>query len=728
MRFFNQFPTYKQHDRMDCGPACLKIIAEHYGKKITLDYLREICFTNRSGTSLLSLNSAACKIGFRTESVKLEVDGLIKKGNLPCIAFWQQKHFIVIYKVTATTVYISDPAHGLLTYPKKELIKNWADEGGRGIVLILKPTDDFNRLQEGLEQKQGISTVLPYMKPHKRLVWKLVVALIIGSGLQFLFPFLTQSIVDTGIKNKDLHFIYLVLLGQLFLFMGRTVMEVFRNYMMLHLSNRLNINMLSDFFRKLMRLPLGFFDIKFVGDILQRINDHNRIEQFLTSGTLNVLFSVLSLFVFGIVLCWFSPLIFGIFAIGSLLYLFWVKLFMKKRAALDYKRFSQLSLNQEKNIELIMGMPEIKLHGAEDISHGQWQKLQNQLYGLNMQNLMLRQWQSVGASVINELKNIFITFLSAMLVVNGKLTLGAMLSISYMIGQLNAPVMQLVEFFQGLQDATLSLNRVHEIHAKPDEELNPDQGLSSVPRGDVVLKNFSFKYEKGPAAPLILNNINLTIPEGKLTAIVGSSGSGKTTLMKMLLKFYEPDQGSISICGIPFTNISVKKWRSQCGVVMQEGFIFNDTVAANIAFGQNNTVKEKIIEAARIANIHEFVEELPLKYETKIGQSGQSLSTGQKQRILIARAVYKNPSFLLLDEATSALDARNERIIVDNLGRFLKGKTVVVIAHRLSTVKNADKIVVLERGEVTEVGTHPELVEDKGFYYNLVSNQLELGA
>jgi ATP-binding cassette, subfamily B, bacterial len=592
---------------------------------------------------------------------------------------------------------------------------------------LLEPENRFNSLKEGIGKSTGFSFMYNYLRPHRKLMGKLIFTLLLASGLQFLFPFLTQTMVDRGIKNHDVHYIYLVLVAQLFVFLGRTAMETLRNYIMVHLSSRLNIGMLSDFFSKLMRLPLGFFDNKFIGDILQRITDHNRIEQFLTSGTLNFIFSFLSLFVFGIVLCWYNPVIVAWFAVGSALYFIWIKLFMKRRASLDYKRFSQLSEIQEKNIELIIGMQEIKLQGVEAHLHGQWKDMQLRLYELSRKTIALKQWQVGGASVINELKNIFITFLAARLVVADSISLGAMLSISYIIGQLNAPIIQLVDFFQGWQDASLSLNRVREIHDKNNEEENTEYKIVHVPAGDVCLSKFSFKYDKSRLAPFVLNNIDLVIPEGKITAIVGSSGSGKTTLMKMLLKFYEPDHGQIRIGNVDLADISLSHWRDKCGVVMQEGFIFNDTVAANIAVGRKSIDKDRLAKAAMLANIHEFIEELPHKYETMIGRSGLSLSSGQKQRILIARAVFKNPGMLFFDEATSALDAKNERVIVDNLNNFFKGKTVVIIAHRLSTVKNADKIIVLEKGGITEVGNHRQLIEEKGFYFNLVKNQLELG-
>jgi ATP-binding cassette subfamily B protein len=721
-----KFPNYKQYDTMDCGPACLKIIAGYYGKHLSLDYLRSICHTNRSGTPLISLIEAAQKIGLQSEGVSIGFQDLATTVQLPCIIFWQRKHFVVVYKITDAKVFVSDPACGLLTYKRDEFINYWMEDASKGIAMLVEPKPAFYSLSEGVGVSKGFSFLWKHLRPHRKLVGQLIAALLLASGLQFFFPFLTQKLVDKGIKDHDLHFIYLVSLAQLFVFLGRTTMEILRNYVMVHLSSRLNIGMLSQFFFKLMRLPLGFFDNKFMGDILQRIADHSRIEQFLTAGTLNFIFSFLSLFVFSIVLYSYNPVIFAWFAAGSLLYFIWIKLFMKQRAGLDYKRFSQLSQAQEKNIELITGMQEIKLQGLEDHLHGQWKDLQHNLYQINRKTIALKQWQTGGASVINEVKNIFIISLAAKLVVHESLTLGAMLSISYIIGQLNGPILQLIDFFQSWQDASLSLNRVCEIHDRPNEDGNGGDNIAVIPSGDICLENFSFRYDKHGSTSFILNNIHLVIPEGKITAIVGSSGSGKTTLMKMLLRFYEPDKGRIRIGSADLAGISLSQWRANCGVVMQEGFLFNDTIAGNIAVGHKEIDREKLLRAAKVANIHEFIEQLPLGYDTMIGRSGMALSTGQKQRILIARAVFKDPSVLFFDEATSALDARNERIIVDNLNKFFRGKTVVIIAHRLSTVKNADKIIVLEKGRVTEAGNHRQLIEEKGFYFNLVKNQLEL--
>ena len=723
-----KFPHYRQHDEMDCGPTCLRIICKYYGKHLSLEYLRELSHTNRTGTSLLSLSEAAEKLGMRTVGARLSFSDLQSCAPFPCIAFWNQQHFVVVYRITRHKVYVSDPAHGLITYTHEEFLKGWSLGNDQGIILTVDPSPEFNNVEEPAtaRREKGFSYLYSYLTRYRKEIFQLLIGLLAGSLLQLAFPFLTQSIVDIGIRHHDMPFIYMILAAQLMVFLGKTSVEMLRGYIILHLSSRINISLLSDFFIKLMRLPPGFFDTKMVGDIMQRIGDHQRVEIFLTSGTFTTVFSMLNLAVFSIILAIYSPLIFFVFLTGSILYLLWISAFLKKRASLDYRRFGHMAANHEKNLEMIMGMQEIKLHNAERKKRWQWEALQVKMFKVNLKGLLLKQTQTGGASVINELKNIFIAFLAAKLVLQGDMTLGMMLSISWITGQLNAPILQLVEFIQSMQDARLSMERINEIHNRPDEENQLEEKVDYVPGGDIHIDNLTFKYDADPHAPAILKNIQCTIPANKITAIVGASGSGKTTLLKLLLKFYEPQSGAIYAGGTALSAIRNSSWRNACGVVMQEGFIFNDTVINNIAVGEEQPDMKRLQEAARIANIHEFINSLPLKYYTKIGANGIGLSTGQKQRILIARAVYKNPDILLFDEATSALDTQNERIIMENLQKFYKGKTVIIIAHRLSTVRNADKILVLEKGVLTEAGTHEELVTERGLYFNLVKNQLEL--
>jgi len=727
-----KFPFYKQIDQKDCGPTCLKIIAKYYGKKLNSQRLQQLAETTREGSNLLGLSDAAERIGFHTIGVKVNFNKLFELP-LPCIAHWNKKHFVVVYNVKKDKVYISDPAYGLITYSNEEFLKFWIGKNAdtdteEGVLLLIEPTPSFYKdlIDDDEKTQFNLQFVSLYLLKYKRFIFQLSVGLFAGSLLQLSVPFLTQSIVDVGIKNLDLNFIFLILIAQLFLFFGRTALTLIRGWILLHLSTRINISLLSDFFIKLMKLPISFFDSKMTGDLLQRINDHKRIEKILTISSLNVLFSLMNLLVFGFVLAYYSLQIFSLFLVGSLLYFCWVLFFFKRRKALDYKRFSEISREQSKVIELINGMQEIKLHNAERQMRWNWEFTQARLFKVSIKNLTLEQTQTVGSSFINELTNILITVLAAKLVIDGNLTLGMMIAITYIIGQLNGPVLQLIDFLRDIQDAKISLDRLGEIHNKKDEgsitgsyihELQDDSDFS--------LNNVTFRY-KGALTPVI-DKLFLNIPANKVTAIVGASGSGKTTLMKLLLGFYELETGEISIGNHNLHQISPKTWRSLCGVVMQEGYIFNDTIANNIAIGCDFINQQRLLHAVEVANIKSFIAELPLGFNTSIGMEGLGLSTGQKQRLLIARAVYKNPKYLFLDEATSALDANNEKTILENLDNFFKNKTVVVIAHRLSTVKKAHQIVVLDEGKIVEVGNHLELTKQRKKYYTLVKNQLELG-
>ncbi len=714
---------YKQYDEMDCGPACLKMIAHFYGKNYTMEHLRSIAMTNRGGTNMFNLLKAAEQLGFAVQGLKIDVENLSTAIQLPCIAFWEKKHFVVIEKITATHVYIADPAMGKHKCTLDELKNKWYNDDF-GIVLELIPNNMFEQMAAPKNKKIDIGFLKRHLALHVKKIGYIIICLLFISTFQIIIPLLTQQVVDRGITFKDMHFIYLIMFAQFAMLLGRIFFEVVRNIVLLKLSNTLNINLLTDFFTKLLKLPLGFFDNKKLGDILQRINDHRRIESFLTQNALGSLFSILSIIVLSMLLAWYNITLFLIFLAGSIMYVVWITSFMKKRALLDTQLFSQQAEAHEKNYELILGMQEIKLQNAQQYKQLEWRSIQEKLYTLSLQGLVIRQWQVNGATIINELKNIIITLLVAQLVIKGQLSFGIMLSITYILGQLNTPINQLIELIQGLQDANLSLNRIDEIHKLENEAEATFNYISNNP--SIELRNVSFAYDNTAAGTTVLNNLNCVIPANKVTAIVGSSGSGKTTLLKLLLKFYEPTNGSIVTNNINFTQIKNNYWRSICGVVMQDGFIFNDSIENNIAIGVASIDKQKLIEAARMANIEDFILGLPLTYKTKIGNTGMGLSAGQKQRILIARAIYKNPKILLFDEATSALDAKNEREITNNLNAFFKNKTVVIIAHRLSTVRNADNIIVLEQGKVLEQGTHTQLIEKRGAYYNLVSNQLEI--
>ncbi|MCW3161924.1 peptidase domain-containing ABC transporter [Chryseobacterium oryctis] len=727
-----KFPNYIQPDSKDCGPTCLRIVSKYYKKSISLQQIRNLSETTREGSSLLGLSDAAENLGFRSLGVQIDFNTLRDEVPFPCIVHWNKNHFVVVYDIDKSDkVFISDPSYGLITYTREEFIKAWIGENANesteeGIALILETTPAFFTTEfDDEESKASFSFLSKYLLKYKSLVIQLAVGLLAGSLLSLIFPFLTQSIVDVGIQNQDLNFIYVVLLAQIMLFLGRMGIEVIRSWILLHLSARINISIISDFFIKLMKLPISFFDTRMTGDIMQRINDHHRIEQLLTSSSLNTLFSLVNLIIFSIILLFYDYRLFLVYLVGAVLYVGWISFFLKKRKELDYKRFSQVSQEQSKVIELINGMQEIKMHNAEKQKRWDWEFVQVKLFKIRIKSLSLEQWQSVGGNFINQMKDILVSFLSAKLVLSGNLTLGMMLSVQYIIGQLNSPLLQLIDFIKQTQDAKISLERLGEIHDKEDEESKDEQYVSEIPEKDLEITNMSFRYIGSDV--FVFENLNLTIPYQKTTAIVGASGSGKTTLLKLLMKFYEPNEGEIRIGNAKLSSVSPRFWRERCGVVMQEGYVFNDTIANNIAIGEDYIDKQKLRKAVEIANIKDFVESLPLSYNTKIGNEGLGVSGGQKQRLFIARAVYKSPEYIFFDEATSALDANNEKIIMENLEQFFKGKTAIVIAHRLSTVKHADKIIVLDKGKVVEEGNHAELVALKGEYYRLVKNQLELG-
>ncbi|MFC2101114.1 peptidase domain-containing ABC transporter, partial [Bacteroidota bacterium] len=717
------FPHYKQLDAMDCGSACLRMIAKHYGKNYSSQTLRQRSYITREGVSLLGISDAAESIGMHSIGVKSSLDNLAKENVTPFIAHWNQNHFVVVYKIEKLRrqktskhpkykVHVADPAQGKITYTQEEFLMHWAstEENGEklGIALLLEPTPDFYDQSEQKTDKSNFSFLFKYLKPHRKLIIQLVLGLVLGSLIQLIFPFLTQSIVDIGIANNNLSFIYLVLIAQMVLFFSRMTVDFIRSWIMLHISTRINISLISDFLIKLMKLPIGFFDTKLTGDLMQRIGDHQRIESFLTGQTLNTLFSFVNLIIFGIVLAYYSFVIFFVFLIGSTLYVAWIYLFMKRRRELDFKRFQEASSEQSNVIQLIQGMQEIKLQNAEKQMRWGWERIQIRLFKVGIKGLTLSQYQKSGTIFINETKNIIISFLAAYLVIKGDITLGMMLAVQYIIGQLNSPIEQFITFIHSYQDAKISLERLGEIHDKEDEEDIMEEKVAVLPADKSIrINGLDFQYDK-PHGEMALKNISIKIPENKITALVGSSGSGKTTLIKLLLGFYELNKGEILIGENRLQNFSQSWWRSQIGVVMQDGFIFDDTIAKNIAIGEDTISQERLLDAVKIANIQSFIESLPLSYNTKIGSEGHGLSQGQKQRILIARAVYKNPHYLFFDEATNALDANNERKIMDNLNRFFKGRTVVVVAHRLSTVKNADQIVVIEKGEIIETGTHTE--------------------
>ena len=714
---------------MDCGPTCLRMVAKHYGRNYKTQTLRQLCEINKEGVSLLGISDAAEKIGFRSLGAKLNTVQL-KEAELPCILHWRQNHFVVLYKIKKAKFFLADPANGLVVLTEQDFNRNWITdtEANEGIALLLSPTPAFYEQdnEKGTEVSWGF--LLRYLTRYKQLVLQLLFGLGIGSLLQLITPFLTQSVVDIGINTRNLNFVYIILIAQAMLIIGRVSVDFIRSWILLHISVRVNVSILTDFLIKLMKLPMGFFDTKMTGDIMQRMDDQKRIESFLTGSTLSTLFSMFNLLVFSVVLAYYNSTIFFVFLISSALYTIWIVVFLKSRRSLDYKRFDISSKNQSSIVQLVTGMQEIKLNNCEQQKRWEWEHLQARLFKFNVKSLALSQYQQGGSTFINESTNLLITFLSAKAVIEGNLTLGGMMAVQYIIGQLNSPIQQFLGFIQGFQDAKISLERLNEIHQMADEEPVDKEFNYALPEDkSLQFNNLTFRYPGAGNEP-VLKDINLVIPQGKTTAIVGMSGSGKTTILKLLLRFYEPEKGEINIGGQALSTIGFKTWRSECGVVMQDGFIFSDTIARNIAVGDEYPDKQKLKHAIKVANIQDLVAGLPLGINTKIGAEGNGISQGQRQRILIARAVYKNPHYIFFDEATNALDANNEKVIMENLQEFFKGRTVIVVAHRLSTVSHADNIVVLDKGRIIEQGTHEMLTSLKGDYYRLVKNQLELGS
>lgn len=731
----NGFRVEFQHDSMQCGIACLQMVCKYFGREYSLDSLSKLCFATTEGVSLLGINEAANTLGLHTTSARATTT-VLSDAPLPCILHWNQNHFVVLYKVKkGKKFYVADPGKGLVTYSLAEFKQHWtstkSNSEDKGIAMFLETTPAFFTYkmqgEENVKEKRSFRFLFGYVKKYRKYFGQIILGLIVGSLLQLVLPFLTQSIVDVGIKNQDIGFVWLILLGQLMLTISRTAIDFIRRWLLLHISLRINISLVSDFFIKLLKLPMSFFDTKLMGDLMQRMNDHSRVNNFLTQQTLNITFAMLTFLVFSVVLFFYNKLVFAIFLLGSILYGAWMTLFLKRRKVLDYELFEQQAINNNKTYEFITSMQEIKLQDCEQRRRWEWEDTQADLFGVQMKSLKLQQTQEAGSIFINEVKNIIITVVAATAVIHGQMTLGMMLAVQYIIGQLNSPVEQLMNFFYSLQDVKISLERINEIHQMDDE--NGKEGLltSTEDKSEGIdIKNIMFKYDPH-ALRKTIDDVSIHIPQGKVTAIVGASGSGKTTLIRLILGYYPVLEGKINIGNTDINKLNKKWWRRQCGVVMQEGVIFSESIARNIAVDDGDIDKERLLKAAEIACIKDYVMALPLKFNTKIGRDGVGLSQGQKQRILIARAVYKNPDYIFLDEATNSLDANNERSIVENLDKFYKGKTVVIVAHRLSTVKNADQIVVIDHGNVVEVGNHESLTAKRGAYYNLVKNQLELG-
>ena len=730
------FPHYLQLDKMDCGPTCLRMIAKFYGKSYSLQLLRAKCHITRAGVSMMGISDAAESIGFRTRGLKLTWEKLRDEAPLPCIVHWNQRHFVVVYDIKRkrngnTLIYIADPAQSKLVYHETEFLKCWysTQEGDDkvGSVLLFEPTPRFYQTEVDKESVLRLRYLLNYLRPYWKFIAQFFLAMLTGSIVSLIFPFITQSVVDYGINNSNLNFIIAALIAQVVLTLGQTANGLIQSWLSLHVTTRISIAFISEFLSKLMRLPISFFDAKMLGDIMQRIGDNGRIQSFLTGTLISIVFSFFTFIIYGCIMASYHAGILAIFLTGSILYALWVTVFLKQRRKLDYKRFQQAADNQSNIVQLINGMQEIKLSNCERQKRWDWERIQAKLFKISIKSMSLGQAQQVGGLFIDQTKNVMVSFLAAKAVVDGDMTLGMMMAMQYILGQLNAPISQFIGFIQAAQDAKISMERLNEIHDMDDEEPADENKIQEIPlHKDLVFKNVVHQYD-GPHSEKVLDGINLTIRSNKITAIVGMSGSGKTTLLKLLLGFYEPAEGQITLNGIPLNRYSNSKWRRNCGVVMQEGYIFSDTLECNIGVVDDIPDKAKVQKAVKMANIEDYIEELPLRYDTKIGADGQGLSTGQKQRILIARTVYKNPSYIFFDEATNSLDANNEKIIMDNMKQFFKGRTVVIVAHRLSTVKNADTIVVLDKGKIIEQGNHAELITKRGAYFSLVKDQLELG-
>ncbi len=727
----DKFPFYRQLDYRDCGPTCLRMIAKSYGKTLSREYLRDKAGITRLGVTMAGIADAAEVIEMRTLGMRVALESLVSEAPTPFIVPWRQKHFVVVYKTTKHRIYVADPAQGLLDYSHQDFLEAWTNTSDKtGFVLLLEPNPNFHQLNEDKTTNKGFGFLWPYLRPYKKLINQLLIGLLVGTFIQFTMPFLMQSVVDIGVNNQDIPFIYLILIAQLVLFVSQTLVSIFREWLLLHVSGRFNIKMVSDFLFKMLKLPVNFFDTRNTGEHLQRIQDHARVQNFVSSSSFNMLYSIILFIVFNFVLAYYNLTIFFVFLAGAICYVGWTLFFLKKRAELDFKRFDEQSQSQSSLVQIINGVREIKINNSQRKNRWKWEQVQISLFKTSMSSLKLAQYQSIGSNFINELKNIIITFLSATAVVNGDITLGMMLSIQYIVGQLNLPLSNFIGFIQLWQDAKISLERLWQVHSKEDEDDIKLDKVKELPECKTInIRNLSFQYGS-KSSQMVLKGLNFEIKEGKTTAIVGASGSGKTTLIKLLLKFYEPTSGNINVGAIDLNSINNDFWRMSCGAVLQETFIFNDTIAGNISESEQNEVidREKLNNAAYVSNIEEFIDRLPNRLNTELGSSGIRLSGGQEQRLMIARAVYKNPEFIFFDEATSSLDANNEKVIMEKLNSFLKNKTAVIVAHRLSTVKNADTIIVLENGEIVEQGNHIELTALRGKYYELVKNQLELGS
>lgn len=722
-----RFPLYIQRSNLDCGTTCLRMIAAFYGKKLSMECINRLCSYTMNGTTMLGLKKTAEQLNFEVLGIKTNIDRLVNEVPLPCILYWRQEHFVVLYKVKRKSsrilFYVADPIGSRFKYSQEEIEKCWILQSNEGAALCLEPAQNFKeQVDECSKESRLLHFLWSYVSPYKLQMSQVLLAMLVSSSLMLLLPFLAQSIIDDGIESKDIQYVWLILFAQLALVLGNAFVEFVRNRILLFVGARIDISMISDFILKLTKLPISFFDTRMTGDILQRIGDHQRVKEFIAGTSLVSLFSFVNALVFGGVILYYSVAVFVVYLLCSFLYVGWVLLFMKKRAALDNKMFSLNSLGKNNVFELILGMQDIKLNACEKEKRWEWERTQVDIYQVLLKGLKLSQCQMSGGVLLGQIRNVCITAFVATLAIKGTMTLGMMLAIQFVVGLMNSPMEQIVDFIKKLQDVKLSIGRLNDVYCLDDETIEEKDG--NIPYADICIDNISFRYDKFAVSP-ILDNVKIVIPKGKITAIVGMSGSGKSTLLKLLLDFYNPDSGSIKLGEKFLQDYDIREWRKSCGVVMQDGFIYSDTIERNIVPSGEIDMK-RMIFAANIANVMSFVETLPLKFKTKVGREGKGLSSGQKQRLLIARAVYKNPKYLFMDEATNSLDANNEKEVMANLNSFLKNRTSVIVAHRLSTVRDADNIIVLKNGQVIEQGTHQELLKFKGEYYSLIKNQLSI--
>ncbi|EFC69841.1 peptidase domain-containing ABC transporter [Prevotella sp. oral taxon 317] len=717
---FHRFRIVRQYDSVDCALACLKMICQHYKMYHSLDASEYSYYISKDGISLASVVEIARKNHFEVTCGKVFLEQLTQEVTLPCILYWNRNHFVVLYKISQLHgkffFHIADPAKGRVVFSLSEFEQHWStdtvDSRAQGIVILLEPNGNCQPATVK-KRKTGKKTFLPILLSYKKMLLYLLLGVLIGAGIQMAFPILTQWIVDKGIEGGDISFILMVLIGQMALITGNMFNDFFRKVLVLKLGSRFSISLLTDLVTKMLRLPVRFFDSKPMGDFIQRLQDHDKVERFVTVYFVNCVFSLITLLVLGIVLMTYNGYIFLVFVLGSILYIIWTYLFVNKRKTLNYELFAVKAKNQGKYYEILKGITEIKLQNLEQRNRDDIENIQKDLYHTNVKALKIDQYLDVGNVFINELKNILITFLSAYFVIRGDITFGMMMSIQYIIGELNVPIAQFLTFIAGYQDAKLSLDRMNSIFSIDNEE-DGDKEAFKPQHGVISVEHLHFKYVM--SGNDILHDMNLCLPLGKKIAIVGSSGSGKTTLVKLLLKLYEPTQGKIVVSNTDIKNVKNRLWRNSCGAVLQDGFIFSGTLRENIIL-EKSFNEERFHQAVSISNVETFAEPLPYKYETRIGDNGMRLSQGQIQRILIARAIYKNPDIFFFDEATNSLDANNEKDILEKLKPILKGKTVFVVAHRLSTVKDADIILVMDHGTIIEQGTHTSLVEKQGYYY-----------